>query len=326
LWCADVPLLLDGERAGALRLWMDREPRRSLLRALRGLGHEAAAQLGQERERLRALRDLTAARQHQAALAAAAARLRRETEMPDVTRVVGEELRKLGFESALLLSEARGLVIAQLSLRGPAASKALELLGFKRMSELRALPVDPARSPMLGSLVSSPEPVIEVQPGPLLRALLGRRAPRAVLALGDHPRLHRSPAGRQAGPHLGPAAAMLADRAQLGAALARLHRGAARLLALRADARHDDAAPVLHQGSGRAGGRRIRAAVPGAAHQRAAAGRARLAARAGRPRPRAASARQPDRECRAPPARRRPHRRFRRAQAWLPACLGPGQR
>jgi len=191
LWCADVPLLLEGERAGALRLWMDREPRRSLLRALRGLGHEAAAQLRQERERVRALRDLAAARQHQAALAAAAARLRRETEMPDVMRVVGEELRKLGFESALLLSEARGLVIAHLSRRGPAASKALELLGFKRMSELRALPVDPARSPMLAALVSSPEPVIEMQPGPLLRALLGRRAPRAVReklidALGAH--------------------------------------------------------------------------------------------------------------------------------------------
>ena len=191
LWCADVPLLLDGERAGALRLWMDREPRRSLLRALRGLGHEAAAQLGQERERVRALRDLAAARQHQAMLAAAAARLRRETEMPEVMRAVGEELRRLGFESALLLSEARGLVIAHLSLRGPAASKALELLGFKRMSELRALSVDPARSPMLASLVSSPEPVIEVQPGPLLRALLGRRAPRPIReklidALGAH--------------------------------------------------------------------------------------------------------------------------------------------
>jgi signal transduction histidine kinase len=191
LWCADVPLLLDGERAGALRLWMDREPRRSLLRALRGLGHEAAAQLGQERERLRAVRDLAAARQHQATLAAAAARLRRENDMPEVMRVVGEELRKLGFESALLLSEARGLQIAHLSRRGPAASKALELLGFKRMSELRALPVDPARSPLLASLVSSPEPVIEVQPGPLLRALLGRRAPRGVReklidALGAH--------------------------------------------------------------------------------------------------------------------------------------------
>ena len=191
LWCADVPLLLDGERAGALRLWMDREPRRSLLRALRGLGHEAAAQLGQERERLRALRDLAGARQHQAALAAAAARLRRETEMPDVIRVVGEELRKLGFESALLLAEPRGLIIANLSLRGPAASKALELLGFKRMSELRAFPVDPARSPLMASLLSSPEPVIDVRPGPLLRALLGRRAPRSVReklidALGAH--------------------------------------------------------------------------------------------------------------------------------------------
>jgi len=59
------------------------------------------------------------------------------------------------------------------------------------MSELRAIPVDPARSPMLASLVSSPEPVIEVQPGPLLRALLGRRAPRPVReklidALGAH--------------------------------------------------------------------------------------------------------------------------------------------
>ncbi len=180
LWCADVPLLLEGERAGALRLWMDREPRRSLLRALRGLGLEAAAQLGQERERLRALRDLAAARQHQATLAAAAARLRRETEMPEVMRAIGEELRKLAFESALLLSDSRGLVIAHLSQRGPAASKALELLGFKRMSELRAVPVDPARSPLLASLVSSPEPVIEVQPGPLLRALLGRRAPREI--------------------------------------------------------------------------------------------------------------------------------------------------
>src|SRR6266851_5245073 len=151
----------------------------------------ASAQLGQERERLRALRDLAAARQHQAMLAAAAARLRRETEMPEVMRTVGEELRRLGFESALLLSEARGLVIAHLSQRGPAASKALELLGFKRMSELRVLSVDPARSPMLASLVSSPEPVIEVQPGALLRALLGRRAPRPIReklidALGAH--------------------------------------------------------------------------------------------------------------------------------------------
>src|SRR5207237_1739954 len=157
-WCADVALLLDGERAGALRLWLDLSPRRPLLRALLGLGQEAAAQLDQERERLRALRELTAARQHQAALAAAAARLRRETEMPDVTRVVGEELRKLGFESALLLSEARGLVIAQLSLRGPAASKALELLGFKRVSELRAVTVGQAWSVRSGWLMSAQMP------------------------------------------------------------------------------------------------------------------------------------------------------------------------
>src|SRR5207253_10023911 len=100
LWCADVPLLLDSERAGSLRLWLDREPRRSLLRALRGLGHEAAAQLGQERERVRAVQELQRARQHQAALAAAAARARRETDRPNLLRTVAEELRKLGLASA----------------------------------------------------------------------------------------------------------------------------------------------------------------------------------------------------------------------------------
>src|SRR5207237_206931 len=49
LWCADVPLSVESDAAGMLRLVLDKEPRRSLLRALRGVGHEASLQLAQER-------------------------------------------------------------------------------------------------------------------------------------------------------------------------------------------------------------------------------------------------------------------------------------
>src|SRR5437016_13709532 len=78
LWCADVPLSVESDAAGMLRLVLDREPRRSLLRALRGVGHEASLQLAQERGRLQALADLGRARQNLTALAAAAARMRRD--------------------------------------------------------------------------------------------------------------------------------------------------------------------------------------------------------------------------------------------------------
>ncbi|HMC33015.1 MAG TPA: hypothetical protein VKH65_01350, partial [Myxococcales bacterium] len=70
LWCADVPLSVESDAAGMLRLVLDREPRRSLLRALRGVGHEASLQLAQERGRQRALADLARARQNLGTLAA----------------------------------------------------------------------------------------------------------------------------------------------------------------------------------------------------------------------------------------------------------------
>ncbi len=192
LWCADVPLTVETESAGILRLILDREPRRSLLRALRGVGHEASLQLGQERGRLRALADLARARQSQATLAAAAARLRRETERTPVLRAIAEELRRLGYESAVLLSEPGGLVLSHLSHKPPIVTEAMRLVGVKKVSELKNHAVDPARSALLGSLLSSPEPVIEVRPHPFLRALWGRRAPESVrnkliqlLGLGD---------------------------------------------------------------------------------------------------------------------------------------------
>jgi signal transduction histidine kinase len=65
--------------------------------------------------------------------------------------------------------------MAHLSHRGTQAQEALKLLGMKRLSELRAYPVDPARSPLLATLISSPEPVVEVGAAALLRAILGRR-------------------------------------------------------------------------------------------------------------------------------------------------------
>ncbi len=180
LWCADVPLVLDSESAGLLRLVLDGEPRRSLLRALRGVGHEASLQLNQERERQRALADLARTRENLAMLAAAAARLRRETERRDVLHAIADELRKLGFESAVFLSQPEGLLLAHMSHRRPVIDDAMKLLGVRKMSEVQ--PVDPARSPMLDTLLKSPEPVVEVRPHALIRALWGRRAPQPVRA------------------------------------------------------------------------------------------------------------------------------------------------
>jgi len=174
LWCADVPLSVESDPAGMLRLVLDREPRRSLLKALRGVGHEASLQLAQERGRQRALADLARARQRLGALAAAAARLRRETERRDVLNAIADELRKLGFESAVLLAGPEGVTLAHMSHKRSVIDESMKLIGIRKMSEL--LPIDPAKSPMLDTLLKSPEPVVEVRPHALLRAIWGRRA------------------------------------------------------------------------------------------------------------------------------------------------------
>jgi signal transduction histidine kinase len=178
LWCADVPLSLESDSAGILRLVLDREPRRSLLRALRGVGHEASLQLAQERDRQRALADLARAKQNLGALAAAAARLRRETERRDVVHAISDELRKLGFESALLLTGPDGLTLAHMSHRRAVIDEAMKLVGIRKMSEV--VPIDPAKSPLLDNLLKSPEPVVEVRPHALIRAIWGKRAPEPV--------------------------------------------------------------------------------------------------------------------------------------------------
>ncbi len=178
LWCADVPLNVESDSAGILRLVLDREPRRSLLRALRGVGHEASLQLAQERERQRAVADLGRARANLAALAAAAARLRLAGERRDVLHAIADELRKLGFESALLLGGPEGLTLAHMSHKRAVIDQAMKLVGMRKMSELVA--IEPGRSPLLDTLLNSPEPVVEVRPHSLLRAIWGKRAPEPV--------------------------------------------------------------------------------------------------------------------------------------------------
>jgi signal transduction histidine kinase len=177
IWCADVPLSVEDEPLGVLRLLLDREPRRSDLRALRGVGNEAALQLGQERSRERTLEELARARASHAALALAAARLRRESDRELVQRAICEELRKLGYESALFVCEQAGVALVRMSHKRAATDEALALLGVKRVADLR--PFHPDRSPMLAELLASPD-VVSVRPHSLLRAIWGKRAPKPV--------------------------------------------------------------------------------------------------------------------------------------------------
>jgi signal transduction histidine kinase len=180
LWSADLPLTVDGEPAGTLRLLLEKQPKRQLMKALKGVGHEASLQLTQERARLRALAELHRARSSQATLAAGSSRLRRETKREGVLQAICEELHKLGFESALLVVEAEGLVLTRMSHKRSIIDEAMRLVGVKRVSELKSLAIDVTKAPLLASLLSSPEPLVEVRPHSLLRAIWGKRAPAPI--------------------------------------------------------------------------------------------------------------------------------------------------
>jgi signal transduction histidine kinase len=56
--------------------------------------------------------------------------------------------------------------------------EAMKLLGIRKMSEL--VPIDPAKAPLLDTLLRSPEPIVDVRPHALIRALWGKRAPEPV--------------------------------------------------------------------------------------------------------------------------------------------------
>jgi signal transduction histidine kinase len=67
------------------------------------------------------------------------------------------------------------VTLAHMSHKRAVIDEAMKLIGIRKMSEL--LPIDPSRSPLLDTLLKSPEPVVDVRPHALLRAIWGRRAP-----------------------------------------------------------------------------------------------------------------------------------------------------
>src|SRR5439155_491032 len=80
----------------------------------------------------------------------------------------------LSVESALLLAGPEGVTLAHMSHKRTVIDEAMKLIGIRKMSEL--VPIDPAKSPLLDTLLKSPEPVVEVRSHQLLRAIWGRRA------------------------------------------------------------------------------------------------------------------------------------------------------
>jgi len=95
-----------------------------------------------------------------------------------VLHAIADELHKFGFESALLLAGPEGLTLAHMSHKRPVIDQAMKLIGIRKMSEV--LPIDPSKSPMLDTLLKSPEPMVEVRPHALIRAIWGKRAPESV--------------------------------------------------------------------------------------------------------------------------------------------------
>jgi len=71
-----------------------------------------------------------------------------------VVHAISDELRKLGFESALLLTGPDGLTLAHMSHKRAVIDEAMKLVGIRKMSEV--VPIDPAKSPLLDNLLKSP--------------------------------------------------------------------------------------------------------------------------------------------------------------------------
>src|SRR6266481_9354116 len=77
-----------------------------------------------------------------------------------------------------ILGGPEGLTLAHMSHKRAVIDQAMKLVGMRKMSELVA--IEPGRSPLLDTLLNSPEPVVEVRPHSLLRAIWGKRAPEPI--------------------------------------------------------------------------------------------------------------------------------------------------
>ena len=176
-WRVDLALELDGGAAGNVLLLLDREPTPAQLKRLRALGRDLSQQLGLEVSRRQALAELAEARALQAFVGKAGARLRRESDPALVPQLLAAELRSLRCQTALAMIGPDGkLGLGFLSHRPSAVARGLRALGLRRFDDLRALHVDPARTPLLEGLLAADQPVVETRPDALLRALFGRRA------------------------------------------------------------------------------------------------------------------------------------------------------
>jgi signal transduction histidine kinase len=181
VWCADAPLLVDGTIAGVLRLLLDEQPRKSLVRALKGLGHQAALHLAQVQRERSSGEELKRQQKRAHQLAGLGLRLLRERDRGMLLRAFGHELQQLGAQSMVLLLDGDGrLAVAHLSHPARAISDALSLLGLTRVSQLGGLALLPERAPLVLRLLESDRPTPGVSAERLMGALLGRSIPRTV--------------------------------------------------------------------------------------------------------------------------------------------------
>src|SRR5207253_9756826 len=109
---------------------------KSLVRVLKGLGHQAALQLAQVQRERSAEDELKRAQRRATQLAGLGARLLRERDRASLLRAFGQELQLAGAQTMVLLLCPDGrLSVAHLSHPARAISDALSVLGLTRVSE-----------------------------------------------------------------------------------------------------------------------------------------------------------------------------------------------
>ncbi len=186
----ELDLELDEEPASRLVLVLGDAPARARLGGLARLGRELSAQLAQELLRRDAPAEVGRQRTLQGQLLAASERLRQEPSPETVPKVLAAELRALGCHCALALQgppvgpTVRGpLALTLLSQRASAVARALRALGLRKSGD-EQFHEERSRSGLLAALLASTEPLVEEDPGAVLRALFGKRAtPKARAAV-----------------------------------------------------------------------------------------------------------------------------------------------
>jgi signal transduction histidine kinase len=186
----ELDLELASEPAGRMVLVLGEAPGRARVEGLARLGRDLSSQLEQEFVRREALAEVGRQRTLQGQMLAASERLRQEPDPERIPTVLAAELRALGCHCALAIQEPRAspsapgpLTLTLLSQRASAVARALRALGLRKPGD-EQFHEERARSALLASLLASTEPLVEEEPGAMLRALFGKRAtPKARAAV-----------------------------------------------------------------------------------------------------------------------------------------------